>query len=100
MNVSGHLHTPGERAPSTPWIGGWLGRRASLDAPVRGKSLTMYIKLEHLKVVCGACGCVKYSCKYVQGVRSISGLNVYAFSTHTVMSLTGLSGMCSYTDDR
>jgi hypothetical protein len=23
--------TPGERAPSTHWIGGWVGPRASLD---------------------------------------------------------------------
>jgi hypothetical protein len=27
--------TPGERAPDTHWIGGWVGPRAVLDAVVR-----------------------------------------------------------------
>jgi hypothetical protein len=36
MKVSGQVHAPGsfipvERAPSTYWIGGWVGPRASLD---------------------------------------------------------------------
>jgi hypothetical protein len=31
-SVSRHgCFTPGERAPSTHWIGGWVGSRASLD---------------------------------------------------------------------
>jgi hypothetical protein len=29
--------TPRERAPSTHWIGGWVGPRAGLDAVVRRK---------------------------------------------------------------
>jgi hypothetical protein len=29
--------TPGERAPGTHWIGGWVGRRAVLDAVVKRK---------------------------------------------------------------
>jgi hypothetical protein len=29
--------TPGERAPDTHWIGGWMGPRASLDAVVKRK---------------------------------------------------------------
>jgi hypothetical protein len=35
MEVSGQLHAltalPGERAPGTHWIGGWVGPRVSLD---------------------------------------------------------------------
>jgi len=29
--------TPRERAPGTPWIGGWMGPRADLDAVVKRK---------------------------------------------------------------
>jgi hypothetical protein len=29
--------TPKERAPGTPWIGGWVGPRAVLDAVVKRK---------------------------------------------------------------
>jgi hypothetical protein len=29
--------TPGEKAPSTFWIGGWVGPRAVLDAVVKRK---------------------------------------------------------------
>jgi hypothetical protein len=37
MEVSGQLHAPaalppGERAPGTHWIGGWVGPRAVLEA--------------------------------------------------------------------
>jgi hypothetical protein len=37
MEVSGQLHAPtalppGEKAPDTHWIGGWVGPRAVLDA--------------------------------------------------------------------
>jgi hypothetical protein len=40
MEVSGQLHAsaalpPGERAPDTHWIEGWLGPRAVLDAVVK-----------------------------------------------------------------
>jgi hypothetical protein len=40
--VSGQLHAPAalphrERAPSTHWIGGWVGARAVLDALVKRK---------------------------------------------------------------
>jgi hypothetical protein len=42
MDVSGQLHAPaalppGERAPGTHWIGGWVGPRAVLDAVVKRK---------------------------------------------------------------
>jgi hypothetical protein len=30
-------YTPRERAPCTPWIGGWVGRRAVLDAVMKRK---------------------------------------------------------------
>jgi hypothetical protein len=42
MEVSDQLHAPAalprrERAPSTHWIGGWVGPRAVLDAVVKRK---------------------------------------------------------------
>jgi hypothetical protein len=42
MEVSGQLHVPAalpprERAPSTHWIGGWMGLRAVLNAAVKRK---------------------------------------------------------------
>jgi hypothetical protein len=42
MEVSGQLHypaasRPGERAPGTHWIGGWVGPRAVLDEVVNRK---------------------------------------------------------------
>jgi hypothetical protein len=33
--------TPGERAPSTYWIGGWVGPRAGLDDVEKRKFLTL-----------------------------------------------------------
>jgi len=38
-----HYFTPGERAPGTHWIGGWVGPRAGLDtekfpAPARNQT--------------------------------------------------------------
>jgi hypothetical protein len=33
--------TPGERAPSPHWIGGWVGPRASLDDVEKRKFLTL-----------------------------------------------------------
>jgi hypothetical protein len=33
--------TPGERAPNTQWIGGWLGPRAGLDDVDKRKFLTL-----------------------------------------------------------
>jgi hypothetical protein len=33
--------TPGERAPGTHWIGGWVGPRAGLDDVEKGKFLTL-----------------------------------------------------------
>jgi hypothetical protein len=45
MGVSGQRHapaasfTPGERTPSTHWIGGWVGLRAGLDPGARRKIL-------------------------------------------------------------
>jgi hypothetical protein len=33
--------TPRERAPSTHWIGGWMGPRASLDDAEKRKLLTL-----------------------------------------------------------
>jgi hypothetical protein len=46
MEVSGQLHaparfTPGERAPGTHWIGGWVGPRAGLDDVEKRKFLTL-----------------------------------------------------------
>jgi hypothetical protein len=35
--VSLGRYTPGERAPGTHWIGGWVGPRAGLDAPEKRK---------------------------------------------------------------
>jgi hypothetical protein len=32
---------PGEKAPGTHWIGGWVGPRAGLDDVVKGTSLTL-----------------------------------------------------------
>jgi hypothetical protein len=42
MEVSGQLHAPatlppGERAPGTYWLGGWVGPRAVLDTVVKRK---------------------------------------------------------------
>jgi hypothetical protein len=37
----GRALPPGETAPGTPWTGGWVGPRASLDAEVRGKILCL-----------------------------------------------------------
>jgi len=34
MEVRDQLH-PGETAPGTPWIGGWVGHRAGPDAVVK-----------------------------------------------------------------
>jgi hypothetical protein len=31
LEVSGQLHTPGEKSPGTHWIGGWVNPRADLD---------------------------------------------------------------------
>jgi hypothetical protein len=31
--------TPGEKAPGTRWIGGWVGPRASLDAVAKKKKI-------------------------------------------------------------
>jgi hypothetical protein len=33
--------TPGERAPGTHWIGGWVGPRAGLDDVEKRKFLTL-----------------------------------------------------------
>jgi hypothetical protein len=33
--------TPGERAPGTHWIGGWVGPRASVDSMEKSKFLTL-----------------------------------------------------------
>jgi hypothetical protein len=33
--------TPGEIAPSTDWIGGWVGSRAGLDAVEKRKTLPL-----------------------------------------------------------
>jgi hypothetical protein len=43
MEVSGQLHAqaalcPGKRAPSTHWIGGWVGPRTGLDTVVKRNS--------------------------------------------------------------
>jgi hypothetical protein len=43
MDVSGRLHSsvallPGERAPGTHFIGGWVGPRADLDAAEKRKT--------------------------------------------------------------
>jgi hypothetical protein len=34
-------YTPGETAPGTHWIGGWVGPRAGLDTVVKKKFLTL-----------------------------------------------------------
>jgi hypothetical protein len=44
--VSGQLHTlaalpPGERAPGTHWIGGWVDPRAGSDDMEKGRFLTL-----------------------------------------------------------
>jgi hypothetical protein len=44
--VSGQCHAPAalspqERAPSTHWVGGWVGLRAVLDTEVRGRILCL-----------------------------------------------------------
>jgi hypothetical protein len=46
MEVSGQLHAPaalppGETAPGTQWIGGWVGPRAGLDDVEKRKFLTL-----------------------------------------------------------
>jgi hypothetical protein len=41
-SASGHgRFTPGERTPSTHWIGGWVGPRASLNDVEMRKFLTL-----------------------------------------------------------
>jgi hypothetical protein len=49
--VSGQLHvpdsfTPGERAPGTHWMGGWVGPRTGLD-DVEKKTFFILPGLEH-----------------------------------------------------
>jgi hypothetical protein len=44
MGASGQRHAPAalyprERTPGTHWIGGWVGRRAGLDAEARRRIL-------------------------------------------------------------
>jgi hypothetical protein len=46
MEVSGQLHAmaalpPGERAPGTHWIGGWVDSSAGLDDMEKRKFLTL-----------------------------------------------------------
>jgi hypothetical protein len=46
MEVSGQLHAPiafppGERAPGTLWIGGWVGPRTGLDDVEKRQFLTL-----------------------------------------------------------
>jgi hypothetical protein len=46
MEVSGQLHAPavlppGEKVPSTNWIGGWVGSRVDLEAEEERKILTI-----------------------------------------------------------
>jgi hypothetical protein len=48
--------TPGERAPSTHWIGGWVGPRAGLDAVEKRKimhdtEVMLHIFFDHKGVV-------------------------------------------------
>jgi hypothetical protein len=43
MEMGGELHapaafTPEIRGPCTPWIGGWMGHRADLDAVAKRKN--------------------------------------------------------------
>jgi hypothetical protein len=35
------LYIPGERAPGTHWIGGWVGPRVGLEDVEKGKFLTL-----------------------------------------------------------
>jgi hypothetical protein len=62
MEVSGHLHAtaalpPGEKAPCTYWIGGWVGPRAGLDDAEKRKFLT----LPGLELIQYTCRIVKLS---------------------------------------
>jgi len=41
--VSGQLHLiPGERAPGTHWIGGWVGHRGGLDTNKKRRILSSH----------------------------------------------------------
>jgi hypothetical protein len=60
MEVSGQLHTlaalpPGKESPipSLPWIGGWMGPRAGLDAVSERKILSLHRESnpDHLTVL-------------------------------------------------
>jgi hypothetical protein len=49
LEMSGQLHAPGlypgERTPSTHWIGSWMGPRDSLDAVAKRKNPFHYWEL-------------------------------------------------------
>jgi hypothetical protein len=56
--MSGQRHAPialppGERAPGTHWVGGWVGPRAGLDNVEKRKLLTLP-RLEHQPLSCPA----------------------------------------------
>jgi hypothetical protein len=37
MKVNGKLHTPGDKAPGTHWIGGWVGPRSGVHVMEKRK---------------------------------------------------------------
>jgi hypothetical protein len=49
--------TPGERAPSTHWIGGWADPKAGLDNMEKLKSLTYHELNSHPSVIQPIAGC-------------------------------------------
>jgi hypothetical protein len=72
VGVSGQLHAPtlGERAPSTHWIGGWMGPRAGLDDVENRKYLILPgLTLQHLS--CPARSQSLYQLSYTGSTMSL-----------------------------
>jgi hypothetical protein len=66
------LFTPRKRAPGTYWIGGWVGRRAVLDAVVKRKIPRLILNKLRLIIIPGPLSVVKYPRTVVYMIKLIS----------------------------
>jgi hypothetical protein len=84
--------TPRERAPSTLWLGGWVGPRACLENVVEWKFLTL-LGLEHQPLSCPthsqALGLKKYGHQPTSGNPSIMADDLFA-TWHSWIKVLGL----------
>jgi hypothetical protein len=71
---------PGERAPSTHWIGGWVGPRAGLDDLEKRKFLTLR-ELELRPLGHPACSQSLYQLSYPgsQSMASMDIIGIYKY---------------------